>query len=232
MMYNISSNRFGKEPLSLKQKHASKVLHILKKKYPNAKIALKYDTNFQLLVAVILSAQCTDKKVNEVTEPIFRKYKTAADFARIHQKKFETMIRPTGFYRAKAKNILETAKIIRDKFGGMVTKTMPEMLTHKGVARKTANVVLGNAYGVVEGIAVDTHVIRLSRRLGFSKNKDPEKIEKDLMKLFAKNIWFILTYLLIDHGRTICDAKKPSCDDCFLNKLCPSAFKFPHFRKN
>src|SRR3990172_10286199 len=220
MMYNISSNRFGKEPLSLKQKHASKVLHILKKKYPNAKIALKYDTNFQLLVAVILSAQCTDKKVNEVTEPIFRKYKTAADFARIHQKKFETMIRPTGFYRAKAKNILETAKIIRDKFGGMVPKTMPEMLTLKGVARKTANVVLGNAYGVVEGIAVDTHVIRLSRRLGFSQHSDPVKIEQDLMKLLPKQEWFKITYRLIEHGRAICTAKDPRCDLCPLKKIC------------
>jgi len=231
MMYNISSNRFGKEPLSLKQKHASKVLHILKKKYPNAKIALKYDTNFQLLVAVILSAQCTDKKVNEVTEPIFRKYKTAADFARIHQKKFETMIRPTGFYRAKAKNILETAKIIRDKFGGMVPKTMPEMLTLKGVARKTANVVLGNAYGVVEGIAVDTHVIRLSRRLGFSQHSDPVKIEQDLMKLLPKQEWFKITYRLIEHGRAICTAKDPRCDLCPLKKICPSAFQFPRFKK-
>ncbi|OHA04441.1 MAG: endonuclease III [Candidatus Sungbacteria bacterium RIFCSPLOWO2_01_FULL_47_10] len=230
-MYNISSNRFGKEPLSLKQKHASKVLHILKKKYPNAKIALKYDTNFQLLVAVILSAQCTDKKVNEVTEPIFRKYKTAADFARIHQKKFETMIRPTGFYRAKAKNILETAKIIRDKFGGMVPKTMPEMLTLKGVARKTANVVLGNAYGVVEGIAVDTHVIRLSRRLGFSQHSDPVKIEQDLMKLLPKQEWFKITYRLIEHGRAICTAKDPRCDLCPLKKICPSAFQFPRFKK-
>ena len=231
MMYNISSNRFGKEPLSLKQKHASKVLHILKKKYPNAKIALKYDTNFQLLVAVILSAQCTDKKLNEVTEPIFRKYKTAADFARIHQKKFETMIRPTGFYRAKAKNILETAKIIRDKFGGMVPKTMPEMLTLKGVARKTANVVLGNAYGVVEGIAVDTHVIRLSRRLGFSQHSDPVKIEQDLMKLLPKQEWFKITYRLIEHGRAICTAKDPRCDLCPLKKICPSAFQFPRFKK-
>src|SRR3989344_4995455 len=181
------------ETFSQKQKRAPKILRVLEETYPNVKIALKYGNNFQLLVAVILSAQCTDKNVNEVTGPIFsakggsasrgKKYKTAEDFAKIPLKKFEKMIRPTGFYRAKAKNILETAKIIRDKFEGKLPKTMAEMLTLHGVARKTANVVLGNAYGVVEGIAVDTHVRRLSQRLGFSKNNDPVKIERDLMKL-------------------------------------------------
>lgn len=208
------------------------ILEILKKTYPDAKIALKYGNNFQLLVAVILSAQCTDKKVNEVTEPIFKKYKTAEDFAKIPLKKFEKMIRPTGFYRAKAKNIVASAKIISDKFGGRLPKTMDEMLILKGVARKTANVVLGNAYGVVEGIAVDTHVRRLSQRLGFSKNSDPVKIEKDLMTLLPKKDWFKTTYLLIGHGRKICTARDPRCDLCPLNKLCSSAFKFPRFLKN
>src|SRR3990167_3917883 len=166
-----------------KQKRAQNILRALDKTYPNAKIALNYGNNFQLLVAVILSAQCTDKKVNEVTKLIFRKYKTAEDFAALPLKKFEKMIRSTGFYRAKAKNILETAKIIRDKFGGKLPRTMPEMLTLKGVARKTANVVLGNAYGVVGGIAVDTHVRRLSQRLGLTFNTDPDKIEQDLMQI-------------------------------------------------
>lgn len=211
------------------EKQIYKILEILKKNYPKAKIALNYGNNFQLLVAVILSAQCTDKKVNEVTKPIFEKYKTANDFAEIPLKKYEKMIRSTGFYRTKAKNILETAKIIRDKFGGQVPKTMTEMLTLRGVARKTANVVLGNAYGVVEGIAVDTHVRRLSQRLGLSKNNDPVKIEQDLMKLLPKSEWFKITYRLIDHGRAICKAKDPRCDLCPLNKVCSSAFKFPKF---
>ena len=215
-----------------KQKRAQNILRALDKTYPNAKIALNYGNNFQLLVAVILSAQCTDKKVNEVTKLIFRKYKTAEDFAALPLKKFEKMIRSTGFYRAKAKNILETAKIIRDKFGGKLPRTMPEMLTLKGVARKTANVVLGNAYGVVEGIAVDTHVRRLSQRLGLTEKDDPVKIEQDLMKLLPKSEWFKTTYRLIDHGRAICTAKDPRCDLCPLSKLCPSSFRFPRFKKS
>jgi len=219
------------ETFSQKQKRAQNILRVLDKTYSNAKIALKYGNNSQLLVAVILSAQCTDKKVNEVTGPIFDKYKTAADFARIPQKDFEKMVRSTGFYRAKAKNILETAKIVRDKFGGKIPRTMAEILTLKGVARKTANVVLGNAYGVVEGIAVDTHVWRLSQRLGLTNKDDPVKIEQDLMKLLPKSEWFKTTYRLIDHGRAICTAKDPRCDLCPLNKLCPSAFKFPRFQK-
>ena len=210
----------------------SQILSLLKKHYPHAKIVLNYSNNWELTVAVILSSQCTDKRVNLVTQKLFLKYKTFDDYVKADLVEFENDIKSTGFFRHKAKNILSSAKLIKDKYNGSVPKTMRGILSLPGIARKSANVILGNAYGVVEGIAVDTHVIRLSRRLGFTKNKDPEKIEKDLMKLFAKNIWFILTYLLIDHGRTICDAKKPSCDDCFLNKLCPSAFKFPHFRKN
>lgn len=205
------------------------ILGRLKKRYPNAKIVLRYSSPLELLVAVILSAQCTDKKVNEVTEKLFQKYRTLDDYVNANLTEFEKIIRPTGFYRAKAKNILASAKIIKNRFGGKIPNTMKEILTLRGVARKTANVVLGNAYGVTKGIAVDTHVRRLSQRLGFSKYDNPEKIEKDLMELIPKKDWFKTTYLLIDHGRAICTAKNPRCDLCPLSDVCPSAFKFPRF---
>lgn len=206
-----------------KKKRASRVFRVLEKTYPNTTIALKYENNIQLLVAVILSAQCTDKKVNEITIPLFGKYKTAKDFANAKPAVFEKEIKPSGFYHAKAKNIIAACKKIETDFNGELPRTMQEILTLPGVARKTANVVLGNAYGVVNGIAIDTHMIRLSQRLGFSKHTDPIKIEKDLMELFPKKSWFPLTYRLIDHGRAICEAKKPKCVICPLNKLCPSA---------
>lgn len=209
-----------------------KIFVLLKKYYPNAKIALKYSNNWELTVAVILSAQCKDERVNIVTQNLFNKYKTVKDYAKAELKEFEKDIGSTGFYHAKAKNIISSAKLILGKYHGQIPKTMEEMLALPGVARKTANVVLGNAYGVVEGIAVDTHVRRLSQRLGLTKNDDPVKIEQDLMKLFDKKDWFKLTYILIEHGRTICDAKKPKCDACFLNHICPSAYKFPHFRSS
>src|SRR3989338_3233988 len=209
----------------------TQILNLLKQQYPHAKIVLNYSNNWELLVAVILSAQSTDKQINKITEKLFKKYKTIGDYAESDLGEFEEDIRSSGFFRNKAKNIIAAAKLIQDKFNGKIPKTMDEMLTLPGVARKTANVVLGNAYGVVEGIAVDTHVIRLSQRLGFSDNKDPVKIEQDLMKAFPKSEWFRLTYLLIDHGRAICEAKKPKCDACFLNKLCPSGFRFAHFKR-
>lgn len=220
---------------SLPQK-AHAIFARLKKRYPKASIALRFSNHWELLVAVILSAQCTDKKINEVTAELFKKYKTLEDYVRASAgkktiKEFEQMIYATGFYRAKAKNILAAATIVREKFGGRVPRTMKEILTLPGVARKTANVVLGNAYGVVEGIAVDTHVRRLSQRLGLSASDNPEKIEQDLMRALPKKDWFETTHLLIDHGRAVCTAKDPRCDVCPLNKLCPSAFKFPRFRK-
>ena len=221
----------GDKSFEDKIKRAQKVFALLKKKYPRAEIALKFSNNWELLVAVILSAQCTDKKVNEVTEKLFKKYPKLDDYLKANPKEFEKDIRPTGFYHAKAKSILTTAKIIKEKFGGNIPRTMEEMLTLRGVARKTANVVLGNAYKVVEGVAVDTHVRRLSQLLGFSTSDQPEKIEKDLMSLFPKRRWFDLTYLLIDHGRAVCTAKDPRCNLCPLNKICPSAFQFPRFRK-
>ena len=218
------------------KKRAGKIFSLLKKKYPNAKIALRFSNTWELLVAVILSAQCTDKKVNEVTPALFKKYRTLDDYvgasaSRRAEKEFETMIRPTGFYHAKAKSILTTAKIVKEKFDGTVPKTMASMLTLRGVARKTANVVLGNAYGVVDGIAVDTHVRRLSQRLELSISDDPKKIEQDLMTLLPKKDWFRATYLLIDHGRAVCSAKDPRCDVCPLSKICPAAFQFPRFQK-
>jgi endonuclease-3 len=193
---------------------AAVVLKVLKKLVPHAKIALNYSNNWELLVAVILSAQCTDKKVNEVTAKLFKKYPTLDDYVRANPRDFEEDIKSTGFYRSKAKNILETAKIIKEKFGGKVPKTMEEMLTLPGVARKTANVVLGNAYGVVEGIAVDTHVHRLAKKLGLTKYDDPAKIEKDLMSLYPRKEWFALTYRLIDYGRKYCPARPHDHEKC------------------
>lgn len=214
-----------------KEKRATQIVKRLKKKYPNAKIVLNFSNNWELLVAVILSAQCTDKKVNEVTEKLFKKYRTLDDYVKANPQEFEKMVHSTGFYRAKAKNILASAKIIKERFGGHVPRAMTEILTLPGVARKTANVVLGNAFEISEGIAVDTHVRRLSQRMGLTKNNNPEKIEKDLMAIVPKKDWFKLTYLLIDHGRAICTAKDPRCDICPLNNVCPSAFQFPRFKK-
>ena len=187
--------------LHAQKKRAGKILPYLKKQYSNATIALKYKNPIQLLVAVILSAQCTDKKVNEVTATLFKKYKTVDDFARARQKIFEQEIHSTGFYRAKAKNIIAAAQKIRNQFGGKVPRTMKEITQLPGVARKSANVILGNAYGVVEGIAVDTHVKRFANVCGLSSHHDPVKIEQDLMRLFPKKEWFSLTYRIIYHGR-------------------------------
>lgn len=228
----------------------SLILEKLKQSYPDAHIALTYSNNWELLVAVILSAQCTDKRVNIVTHTLFPKYRNMnisnypnypnfpnpsteirqiMNFAYGDIHELEKDIQSTGFYHNKAKNIQGAARMVLEKFNGSLPKTMDEMLMLPGVARKTANIVLGNAFGVVEGIAVDTHVKRLSQRLGFSQQHDPEKIEKDLMNLFPKDEWLTLTYYLIEHGRVVCDAKKPKCDQCILNKQCPSAYQFPHF---
>ena len=207
-------------------KRALEIIKILQKEYPGSKIALDYANPLELLVSTILSAQCTDRQVNIVTKTLFKKYNTATDYANANIKEFEQDIKSTGFYRNKAKNIIESCKIIEKKYNGKVPDTMGEILTFPGVARKTANIVLSNAYGVVVGIAVDTHVRRLSQRLGFSRNDNPDKIEQDLMELFPKKEWFKLNYLLIEHGRKICQAKKPLCPECPVKKLCPSAKKF------
>lgn len=214
------------ETAARRKKRAAVILRVLKQSYPNARISLRYGNNIQLLVAVILSAQCTDKKVNEITASLFRKYRGADDFARANIKTFEKEIRSSGFYRAKARNIIGAAKMIRERFGGKLPKTMDEMLVLPGVARKTANVVLNEAFSVAVGIAVDTHVRRIARRLGLSTHSDPVKIERDLMNIYPKKEWGKITYLVIEHGRAVCTAKRPRCADCQLNKLCPTAFSF------
>lgn len=196
-----------------KQK-AREVVRKLKKIFPKAKIALHYSNNWELLAAVILSAQCTDKMVNVVTTQLFKKYRKLDAYVNAKSKEFEQDIRSTGFYRNKAKNILAAAKMIKEKYHGTVPHTMEEMLTLPGVARKTANVVLGNAYGVVEGIAVDTHVKRLAKKLGLTDHTDPNKIEKDLMALLPKKEWFDFTYRLIEYGRTYCSAKPHKHEQC------------------
>jgi endonuclease-3 len=201
------------------KKRAAKIIAILKKLFPDAKIVLNYRNNWELLVAVVLSAQCTDKKVNEVTEKLFKKYRTLEDYVRAKPAEFEKDIKSTGFYRAKAKNILAAAKVVKEKFGGKVPRTMAKMLTIPGIGRKSANVILGNAYGVVEGIAVDTHVRRLARLLGLTKEKDPEKIERDLMQIVPKKDWFKITYLLIDYGRKYCPARPHKHELCPLSKF-------------
>jgi len=203
-----------------------KILELLEEEHPYAKIALNYTNPLELLVATILSAQCTDKRVNIVTKTLFKKYRKAEDYASADLKKLEADIKSTGFYRNKAKNLKRCCQILVEQFSSQVPKTMKEMLQLTGVARKTANIVLSNAYGVIEGIAVDTHVRRLAIRLGLTEHKDPNKIEKDLMKIVPKHRWMRTTDLLIFHGRRVCTARKPKCNMCVLNSLCPSAFTF------
>jgi len=209
-----------------KKAHVLQIIKLLKKEQADAKIALEYASPLELLVATILSAQCTDKVVNIVTMELFKKFRTPQDYANADIKEIEEDIKSTGFYRNKAKNIKKCAQLLIAKFNSQVPKTMEELLECPGVARKTANIVLSNAYGVVEGIAVDTHVRRLAGRLGLTSNKDPNKIEKDLMIITPIADWMKITDLLIFHGRRVCQAKKPKCQICMLNKICPSAFTF------
>ena len=208
------------------QNRTLKIIELLEKEHRDAKIALNHTNPLELLIATILSAQCTDERVNVVTKTLFKKYRSIEDYAGADLKELEQDIRSTGFYRNKARNIKKCCQIILDKFGSQVPKTMEEILELPGVARKTANIVLSNAYGVVEGIAVDTHVRRLSRRLGLTANDNPDKIEQDLMKLVPKSKWMRFTELLIFHGRKTCTAKRPKCETCVVDKLCPSAFTF------
>ena len=205
---------------------ALKVIELLEKEHADAKIALHYSNPLELLVATILSAQATDEQINKITPSLFEKYRTAEDFANADLKELEQQIKSSGFYHNKAKNIKNCCKMLVEKYNGKVPKTMDELTELPGVARKTANIVLANAYGVVEGVAVDTHVRRLAQRLGLSEYDDPEKIEKDLMRLVPRHKWTRITDLLIFHGRRICTAKKPNCAVCVLNKICPSAFTF------
>ncbi len=209
----------AKKDLPMMKRRAAKILKALKKLFPHAKIALHYGNEWELLVAVQLSAQCTDKKVNEVTPALFKKYRKLEDYVKADPRQFEKDIHQCGFYRAKTRNILGAATYIKEKHRGKLPHTMAEMVKVPGVGRKSANVILGNAFGVVEGIAVDTHVMRLSRALGLSKEKTPEKIEQDLMAIIPRDQWFNATYMVIDYGRTYCPARPHKHELCPLTKV-------------
>lgn len=195
----------------------------LSKEYPGAKCALNFSNPHEMLFATILSAQCTDLMVNKVTTKLFAKYPRLEDYASAPLSKLEVEVRSTGFFRQKAKNLKAAANKIIDEFDGEVPSTMEELTTIPGAARKTANIVLGNAFQKIEGIAVDTHVRRVSQRLGFTTETDPEKIERDLMALVPKPKWFKLSYLFIEHGRAVCKAPTPRCEECVLSDICPSS---------
>ncbi len=203
-----------------KNKNPPALLRALKKAYPTVECALTHDNPLQLLVATILSAQCTDVRVNMVTPELFKKYRSAKEFAAAAPLELEKLIHSTGFYRNKAKSILGMAKIVSEKYGGNVPRTMAELLELPGVARKTANVVLGTAYKTAAGVVVDTHVMRLSNRLGLTKEKTPEKIERDLMKIVPQDDWIWFSHALITHGRTVCFARSPNCPGCPVKKEC------------
>jgi endonuclease-3 len=208
------------------EKHNTKInqiISLLQKEYPNTRTALNFSNPLELLVAVILSAQCTDVLVNKITPALFARFRTASEYANADVNELETLIYSSGFYRNKAKNIQGAARLIAENFGGSVPDNMKDMLALPGVARKTANVVLYNAFGKREGIAVDTHVKRLSRLLGLTEETNPDRIEKDLMALVPPEYWGDITHLLIDHGRKVCIARRPQCSKCALAPLCPSA---------
>jgi len=205
----------GTEP-----KRVAAILEKLDEAYPNATCELKHENAFQLLVSTILSAQCTDVRVNQVAETLYKKYPDAKAFAYATPSELQQDIRPTGFFRNKTKSVMGASKAILEKFGGQVPRTMEEILTLPGVARKTGNVVLGTAYGIASGVVVDTHVLRLSNRLDLSRNEDPKKVEQDLMKIIPQEKWIQFSHQLIWHGRRVCHARKPKCLECNMESLC------------
>ncbi len=209
--------------VSHRRERAREIIRRLKKEYPGRGTALDYSNPLELLVATILSAQSTDRQINKITPALFRKYRKAEDYAAADPGELEAEIRSSGFYRNKAKNIRAAAEKIVKEFGGAVPQTMEELLTLPGVARKTANIVLTDGFGEVAGIAVDTHVKRLAGRLGLSEETNPDRIERDLMELIPEQDWGRVNYLLISHGRSVCPARKPRCEECALSPLCPSA---------
>lgn len=211
-------------PSARSAKHRMRpIIGRLKKTFPEAQCSLTHVDPLQLLVATILSAQCTDERVNIVTETLFREYKTVRDYAHADPEVFAGQIKSTGFYHNKTKSIIEMAQALLEKHCGQVPQTMEELVALPGVGRKTANVVLGNAFGIDEGIVVDTHVKRIANRLGLTNNKNPDKIEQDLVQLVPKSDWTLFPHLLIQHGRTICQARVPKCEICPINSLCPSS---------
>jgi endonuclease-3 len=201
-----------------------KIIQALKRSYPDAKCSLNHSNAFELLVATILSAQCTDERVNIVTENLFRKYRRPEDYLKVPETELQNDIRTTGFFRNKTKSIQGTAKVLTEQYAGRVPETIDQLLELPGVARKTANVVLGNAFGITSGIVVDTHVTRLSRRLALTVEKDPVKIENDLVEIVPRKDWVIFSHLLIYHGRKICKARNPLCAECVIEKYCPSSY--------
>jgi endonuclease-3 len=210
----------------MKTEIIEELITVLRSTYPQSRTALVFRNPFQILIATILSAQCTDKKVNEITPGLFVKYPTARDFADADQAVLEEEIRPTGFFRNKAKNIIAASRKIADDFKGEVPDNMQDLISLPGVARKTANIVLSSGFKKAEGIAVDTHVKRLSGRLGLSSHKDPDKIEQDLLKVIPKKAWLDFNYLLVNHGRAMCPARRPLCPQCPLRHLCPTVPEF------
>jgi len=201
-----------------------KIIRLLKRSYPDAKCSLNHSNAFELLIATILSAQCTDARVNIVTQDLFRKYRSPEDYLKVSEKELQRDIRTTGFFRNKTKSIQGTAKVLTEQHSGEVPETIEELLELPGVARKTANVVLGNAFGISSGVVVDTHVTRLSHRLDLSTQKTAEKIEQDLIAIVPKKDWVLFPHLFISHGRAICRARNPICAECVLEKLCPSSY--------
>src|SRR6266478_6861312 len=213
-----------RETKSQKKERTEQIIKLLKRAHPDAHCALNHSNAFELLVATILSAQCTDERVNIVTADLFRKYRKPEDYLKVPATELQQDIHTTGFFRNKTKSIQGACKMLSEEFGGRVPQTMDELLELPGVARKTANVVLGNAFEIKSGVVVDTHVTRLSHRLGLTKQKTAEKIELDLIEIVPKKDWVMFSHLLIAHGRRICKARNPLCAECVLEKLCPSSF--------
>ena len=212
------------EPITALKERTKKIIRTLKRAYPDARCSLNHSNAFELLIATILSAQCTDARVNIVTQDLFRKYRKPEDYLNVSEKELQEDIRTTGFFRNKTKSIQGTARALTEEYRGKVPQTMDELLELPGVARKTANVVLGNAFGIHAGVVVDTHVTRLSRRLALTSEKTAEKIEQDLIVIVPKKDWVIFPHLLIAHGRAICKARAPLCDECVVEKYCPSSY--------
>ena len=212
-----------RESKKKKQERAERVYELLADEHPDARTALEHENPYQLAVATILSAQCTDERVNAVTPTLFERWPSAADLAGARPRELEKVIRPTGFFRNKTKSLIGMARTVVDEHGGEIPDTMEALVDLPGIGRKTANVILGNAFGKDEGVVVDTHVRRLSRRLRFTTHEDPKKIEKDLMDLFPRERWTMLSHILIFHGRRVCVARRPRCEECVVSHLCPSS---------